>query len=483
MVQCDPYVCNSGAQACYTSCTNDTDCIAGDGCNSLGACVPLTATGQACGAASACADGPCLGSVCCGSNCAVGGACGATACVAGTGACTYPSASTVCSVASCPDGGTVQTSAADCNGSGTCAGVTQTNCNTGYLCNPAGNVCNVSCSSSAQCATGYTCHGGECLGNPGTACAGNSGCASDVCLGGVCCTAVCTSPGVSPCGATACVSGTGACSYPPASTVCGAASCLAGGTTQTNTADCNGSGSCSPATHTNCNTGYACDAAAGSCYTSCSASADCANGYICSAGACVLPSSCLAMLTAEPSSTSGTYTILPPGQSSTSVYCDMSFDSGGWTLVESVNAGTCAPDNATVGTVTQGSCTYMPTASMEALANDATAVHIRTAAGAGPPTTYVTSVTAVEVQNMAAGNCANAGAALLADTKAEQEAQWNVVAGGNLVVGSMWFNCAVPETWPSVYHACGNGAGFHLVTNKSTWNFSKPNIAMEVYLR
>ncbi len=217
----------------------------------------------------------------------------------------------------------------------------------------------------------------------------------------------------------------------------------------------------------------------------------CLAGESCTAGACVVAASCLAILQAAPASQSGSYQIQPPGQSSTQAYCDMAFSGGGWTLVQSTNGGSCTPeDGSTEGVVSLGSCAYMPIASVEALAQGATAVHVRTASLGSAPTTFITSATPYAIQNLQQGNILNAGN-LINDTAAEQEAQWTVVGdpGGVSPPGSdLWFNCSVAAnpSWPNVYWACDNQNGFHLMGSWSTWNYmydQSPKTPMEVYLR
>ncbi len=204
--------------------------------------------------------------------------------------------------------------------------------------------------------------------------------------------------------------------------------------------------------------------------------------------------SCREILNAAPTSSSANYSIFPDG-SSLEVYCDMNFADGGWTLVESTNGGDCTPATATAGTVALGSCAYMPSAALTALARGSTTVHVRTASGSGAPLAYVTSATAVPIQNLRMGLITNANEPV-GDAVAE-EAAWTVVGDpgkatnqGQAPQSILAFTCPVAgETWPAVYHACGNGAdGFVLdvVDNVSFWNWGitpHVNVAMEVYVR
>jgi hypothetical protein len=204
--------------------------------------------------------------------------------------------------------------------------------------------------------------------------------------------------------------------------------------------------------------------------------------------------SCLEILDAAPTSSSANYTIALGG-SSLEVYCDMNFAGGGWTLVESTNGGDCTPATETAGTVALGSCTYMPSAALTALARGSTTVHVRTASGSAPPLAYITSATALPIQNLRIGLITNANEPV-GDPVAE-EAAWTVVGDpanavnqGRTPQSILAFSCSVAgETWPAVYRACGNGAdGFVLdvVDNVAFWNWGitpHVNIAMEVYVR
>jgi len=203
--------------------------------------------------------------------------------------------------------------------------------------------------------------------------------------------------------------------------------------------------------------------------------------------------SCLGIHSATPTSSSGTYVISPSG-TPIEVQCDMAFGDGGWTLVQSTNGGSCSPATETAGTVTLGSCAYMPTAALTALAQVSTKIHVRPASGTAAPAAYITSATTLPIQNLRMGLVTNANETL-GDAGA-QEAAWTVVGDpGNAAAQRLappsilaFTSSVAGEMWPSVYHACGNavdGFALDVYDKTSVWNWSvrNTNVAMEVYVR
>lgn len=222
----------------------------------------------------------------------------------------------------------------------------------------------------------------------GEGCGGAADCDTGVCTGGSCAAATCSDgvangdetdndcggPSCPPCAiGAACMASTDCETMVCASSVCASASCLDmiqnGPETDV---DCGGT-TCPPcangqacATGTDCLSGIctsmsctapACDdmmlngdetdvdcggSTCGACGAGqmCSMGSDCQSG-ICNGGTCGLPASCQAILMADPTASSGPYMIQPDAaMAGQMVYCDMTTDGGGWTLVASTRTTT-----------------------------------------------------------------------------------------------------------------------------------------------
>ncbi len=152
---CCPYMC--GNPSCRTGCTYDTDCCAGNFCDS-GSCLPKRATGQTCTANDhrQCASGVCVDGVCCNNACT--GACRACNRADSVGTCSnHPNITdpeTEC--------GTCKV----CNGSGACANIS----------NGADPLNHCSQQAASTCGTDGQCNGsGACRSwNSSTVCAAQS---------------------------------------------------------------------------------------------------------------------------------------------------------------------------------------------------------------------------------------------------------------------------------------------------------------------
>jgi hypothetical protein len=88
---------------------------------------------------------------------------------------------------------------------------------------------------------------------------------------------ICTDQGSMTCGTNGLCDATGNCARYPTGTSCGTAGCS--GSTLLGPSACDGLGTCTPMSMTDC-TPYAC--AAGACESGCTQGSDCATGYTCS---------------------------------------------------------------------------------------------------------------------------------------------------------------------------------------------------------
>ena len=207
---------------------------------------------------------------------------------------------------------------------------------------------------------------------------------------------------------------------------------------------------------------------------------------------CSAAPSCLSILTSTPGAASGTYTIDPDGSSGSIVpflaYCDMTFDDGnghvgGWTLIEATSGG-LGPSGLTPGLVSTGSGTYMPSATMQVLANLSAQVHVRTPGAAS--TQSITSVAG-------GGAITSIVGVLLEDSPdrspgpGPEHTNWTQ-GPRSTTARTLDFSCDTSgNSYPSIFWACGNGNGTHLITVNSRWNWdggdTTQNINMEAYLR
>ncbi len=169
------------------------------------------------------------------------------------------------------------------------------------------------CDDGNACTTGDSCLAGTCSGGPAPSCDDSNVCTDDFC---------------SP--ATGCVH------------VNNAAGCSDGDTCTLS--DSCSNGTCKPgALMLDCQDGNACTQDACLPLTGCTHTplvdgTDCGAGKKCKSGQCVadVMASCLAWKTASPNSPDGVYQVDPDGNGGDApfqVYCDMTQDGGGWTLV------------------------------------------------------------------------------------------------------------------------------------------------------
>ena len=347
---CSPYTC--GTNACQTSCTVDGDCVSPFTCQGTApkSCA-LKPNGQACAAANQCISGNCVNGVCCGTatcgtcqtcagtspgtctplaagtpapagQCTASPPCGNTGTCNGASGCTQAGTNVTCAPNLSCSGMTYQPQSF-CNGSGMCNPATATNCGN-YLC-ASSSACRTDCTADSHCAnttlycTGDASTAGTCVAKKanGDPCGGANQCTSGACINGVCCgTASCgscqtcngTTPGTCtplaagttapagqcpanlPCGNTGTCNGASGCTQAGTNVAC-APNLSCTGMTYQPQSFCNGSGTCNPATATNCGN-YVCGSST-ACRTDCSADSHCANttlyctGNASTAGSCV----------------------------------------------------------------------------------------------------------------------------------------------------------------------------------------------------
>ena len=334
---CAPFACNNTTQSCVSVCTADADCAPGQFCTN-GSC-GLKRLGQICSLGGECASGNCVDGVCCSTasctscqvcnltgsagtcgpvplgsaephqRCAAAPPCGFDGTCNGAGACRNTSAGTSCGAASCTNA--TSTAAGACDGAGTCV-QTPVACPGHLQCDAT--TCLTTCTTGADCVTGYTCQSGICtnLKPLGTTCTGGGECLSGLCTEGVCCgsascgacascnvtgkagtctalapgttvpASMCPDMGSASCGTNGTCDGSGHCATYPAGTTCAPAACTPGTATLVATSKCDGAGKCAPGAATDC-TPQAC--ASGACTSGCVTPADCAPGYTCAAPA------------------------------------------------------------------------------------------------------------------------------------------------------------------------------------------------------
>jgi hypothetical protein len=158
---------------------------------------------------------------------------------------------------------------------------------------------------------------------------------------------------------------------------------------------------------------------------------------------------------------------------------------GGWTLIMATNS--LGPDFQTqASSVTPGSGTYLPLATVQALANIGTQVHLRSP-GALATRSLTSVASALAIQNLRAGLVLNYNSPLASDTD-DPSMLWT----GPLATDSrfLWHTCGFAPwgggtpMYPTLYWACNNGNGAHITGDASTFSLSAgASEPIEIYVR
>ncbi len=243
---CNGYICDDAGFACRTSCTQQYHCSYGFYCDANSKCVPKKGNGQPCGDNNECSSWYCVDGYCCSSPCAgqcqacnVAGSLGTCVNIAndtdpanecgpckvcsgggmcksatkntdpksnctampewgcgydglcnGNGACQYWASGTQCVSQSCVGSTLYMTDY--CNGLGLCLDSGTASCSP-YKCGTNNNCLN-SCTTDADCVTGFYCSGQLCVAKKsnGAPCSTANECNSGYCVDGYCCNSTCT---------------------------------------------------------------------------------------------------------------------------------------------------------------------------------------------------------------------------------------------------------------------------------------------------
>ena len=170
----------------------------------------------------------------------------------------------------------------------------------------------------------------------------------------------------------------------------------------------------------------------------------------------------------------GVYTVRAANANHT-VYCDMTYSGGGWTLLLATGEQGPALLAASAAVIPSAPGT-LPVALAQALAQTATQVHIRSAGLAASQS--ITSVAANQfITNLQNG-------VQLSSNQTYSAASWT--GPYNAALYTAFDSTCTADAWPAVYRACGHG-GLMLAGNDTRWQDNGGslygNTALEVYVR